>query len=64
VTGGDAESAHPVDIEAALLAVEGEVLKLAFEIGLHLQELEPEHLGFQEFLPTAREMADSLEILG
>ena len=32
-------------IEAALPAVEAEVLELAFEVGLHLQELEPEHLG-------------------
>jgi hypothetical protein len=31
-------------VEAALRAVEDEVLKLTFEIGLHLQELEPEHL--------------------
>jgi hypothetical protein len=33
-----------MDIQAALRAVEGEVLELAFEVGLHLQELEPEHL--------------------
>jgi hypothetical protein len=32
-------------VEAALRAVEGEVLELALEVGLHLQELEPEHLG-------------------
>ena len=31
-------------VEAALRAVEREVLELAFEVGLHLQELEPEHL--------------------
>jgi hypothetical protein len=31
-------------IEAALLAVGDEVLKLTLEIGLHLQQLEPEHL--------------------
>jgi hypothetical protein len=30
--------------EAALGAVEDEVLELAFEVGLHLQELEPKHL--------------------
>jgi len=31
-------------VEAALLAVWDEVLKLALEVGLHLQELEPQHL--------------------
>jgi hypothetical protein len=41
----DAETADPMHIEAALRAVEAEVLELAFEVGLHLQELEPEHLG-------------------
>jgi len=41
----DAETADPMHIEAALPAVEAEVLELAFEVGLHLQELEPEHLG-------------------
>jgi len=38
------ETGNPVNVEAALGAVENEVLKLALEIGLHLQELEPEHL--------------------
>ena len=42
---GDAESAHPVHLQAALRAVEYEVLKLTFEIGLHLQELQTQHLG-------------------
>jgi hypothetical protein len=28
-------------VEAALRAVEGEVLELALEVGLHLEELEP-----------------------
>jgi hypothetical protein len=27
---------------------EGEVLKLAFEIGLHLEQLQPEHLGVRD----------------
>lgn len=31
-------------VEAALRAVEDEVFKLTFEVGLHLEELEPEHL--------------------
>ena len=31
-------------IETALLAVEGEVLEFALEVGLHLEELESEHL--------------------
>jgi hypothetical protein len=31
-------------VEAAFGAVEGEILKLALEVGLHLQELEPQHL--------------------
>jgi hypothetical protein len=44
VTGCDTESADPMNVETALRAVEGEVLELALEVGLHLQELEPEHL--------------------
>ena len=32
-------------VEAALRAAEDKVLELTFEIGLHLQELEPQHLG-------------------
>jgi|UniRef100_UPI002F92E939 hypothetical protein len=35
-------------VEAALRAVEGEILKLAFEIGLHLEQLQPEHLGVRD----------------
>jgi hypothetical protein len=31
-------------VEAALRAVEREVLQLALEIGLHLEPLQPEHL--------------------
>ena len=31
-------------VEAALRAVEDKVLKLTFEIGLHLQELQAQHL--------------------
>jgi hypothetical protein len=48
VSGHDAQSAHPVNVQAALRAVEAEVLQLAFEVGLHLQELEPEHLGVDD----------------
>jgi hypothetical protein len=44
VAGRHAEPRHPMHVEAALRAVEGEVLELALEVGLHLQELEPEHL--------------------
>jgi hypothetical protein len=33
-----------VHVETALRAVEGEVLEFAFEVGLHLQELEAKHL--------------------
>jgi hypothetical protein len=32
-------------VQAAPRAVENEVLELTFEIGLNLQELQPEHLG-------------------
>jgi hypothetical protein len=32
-------------VETALRAVEDEVFELALEVGLHLQELEPKHLG-------------------
>jgi hypothetical protein len=34
-----------VHIESAISAVENEVLMRTFAIGLHLQELESEHLG-------------------
>jgi hypothetical protein len=44
VARSDAETADPMNVEAALRAVEREVLELAFEIGLHLQELKPQHL--------------------
>ena len=40
----DAGAAHSLHVEAALRTVEREVLELALEVGLHLQELEPEHL--------------------
>jgi hypothetical protein len=32
-------------IEAAFRAVEREVLEFALEVGLHLQEFQPQHLG-------------------
>jgi hypothetical protein len=38
------ETADPVNVEAAHRAVEDEVLKLAFEIGRHLGEYQPERL--------------------
>ena len=41
----DPEAADPVDVETALRAVEGEVLKLAFEIRLHVEQLQAQHLG-------------------
>ena len=34
-----------MNVQAALRAVEDEVLKLVFEIGLHLEQFQPEHLG-------------------
>jgi hypothetical protein len=45
MSGRDAETADPMNVEAAPGAVEGEILELALEVGLHLEELEPEHLG-------------------
>jgi transposase InsO family protein len=42
------ETADPVNVETALRAVEGEVFKLTFEIGLHLEQLQPEHLGVRD----------------
>lgn len=41
----DAETAHPMHVETIPRAIEDEVLKLTFEVGLHLHELEPKHLG-------------------
>jgi hypothetical protein len=34
-----------VNIQAALRAVEAEVIEFSFEVGLHVQELQPKHLG-------------------
>lgn len=44
MSGRDAETADAMNVEAALRAVEGEILELALEVGLHLKELESEHL--------------------
>jgi len=44
MTGRDAEPRDPMHLEAALGAVQHPRLELALEIGLHLQQLEPEHL--------------------
>jgi hypothetical protein len=56
-------------VEAALRAVEGEILKLAFEIGLYLQELEPEHLGVGDqwigpAVPELDRLVDEVVCLG
>jgi hypothetical protein len=48
VSGRDPEPGDPMHVEAALRAVGDEVLKFALEIGLHVQELEPEHLGVHD----------------
>jgi hypothetical protein len=45
VPGLDSQSAHPMHVHAASRAVENEVLQFALEVGLHVQELEPKHLG-------------------
>lgn len=45
MTGLDAGTAHPMHVEAALGAVQRPGLKLALDVGFHLEELEPEHLG-------------------
>ena len=44
MAGSDAEPRHPMHVEAALRAVQRPCLELALEVGLHLEELEPEHL--------------------
>ena len=67
VTGRDSESADPMDVEAALRAVEGEVLKLALEVGLHLSSSIRSLLawttsGSNHPCPTA--IASSNEIVG
>jgi hypothetical protein len=62
------ETGNPVNVEAALGAVENEVLKLALEIGLHLQELEPEHLRVDgdrmRAAPGGGRLVDKLTRLG
>ena len=45
-----------MNVEAALGAVEREVLERALEVGLHLQEFEPQHLrvdGDRMIAPTS-----------
>jgi hypothetical protein len=37
MTGSDPEARDPMNVETALHAVEGEVLELALDVGLHLQ---------------------------
>jgi hypothetical protein len=44
VSGRDAQSAHPVNIQAALRAVEDEVLELALQVDLHVQHPRTEDL--------------------
>jgi hypothetical protein len=44
MAGRHAEPGHPMHIQTAPGAVEGEILELALGVGLHLQELKPEHL--------------------
>jgi hypothetical protein len=62
------ETGNPVNVEAALGSVENEVLKLALEIGLHLQELEPEHLRVDgdrmRAAPGGGRLVDKLTRLG
>lgn len=45
VAGRYPESRDPVNVEAAPRTVEDEVLELPIEVGLHVQQREPEHLG-------------------
>ena len=45
MTGRYPEPRDTVKVEAALRAVEGEVLELALDVGLYVEQLEPEHLG-------------------
>jgi hypothetical protein len=45
VTRSDPEPRDPMHVETALRAVEDRVVKLALEVGLHLQELKPQHLA-------------------
>jgi hypothetical protein len=44
VPGGDAEPGDPMHPPTALGAVEDEFPEASLEVGLHLQELEPQHL--------------------
>jgi hypothetical protein len=53
-------------VQAAPRAVEDEVLKLALEISLHLQELEPEHLRVdgEGMVPSTSSLCLVDEIIG
>src|SRR4029450_7867899 len=53
-------------VQAAPRAVEDEVLKLALEISLHLQELEPEHLRVDgdRMVPSTSSLCLVDEIIG
>ena len=41
------ETGDPMDVKAARRAMEDEPSELAFEIGLHVQQLEPQHLRLE-----------------
>lgn len=49
MTRGDAETAEPVHVQATLRAVEDEVLELALQISLHLQEFEAKDLRLKSY---------------
>jgi hypothetical protein len=40
----DAETGDPMNVEAALRAVEGEALKLSFQVRLYMEEFQTVHL--------------------
>jgi hypothetical protein len=44
VTRRDPEPSDPVNVETTLRAVQRPRLELALEVGVHPEELEPEHL--------------------
>ena len=43
----DAETAHPMKVQAARRAVKDEPTKLPLEIGFHVQEFEAQHLRWK-----------------
>jgi len=48
ITGSDAEATHPMHVQAVLGAIERQRAEFAFEVGLHLEQLQAKHLRVRD----------------